>query len=49
MDRQIEAIIESNVELNQECLQELIHDDKEVQDLVEVIFMQTAVNPNAES
>ena len=39
MDRQMEAIIESNVELNQECLQELIHDDKEVQSEIDVIVM----------
>ena len=49
MDRQIEAIIESNIALSQECLQELIHDDEEVQTEVDVIVMQTAVNLNANS
>ena len=39
MDRQIEAIIESNIALSQECLQELVHDDEEVQTEVDVIVM----------
>jgi hypothetical protein len=49
MDRQIEAIIESTIELNQECLQELVHDNVDVQAEVDVIVMQTAVNLNADS
>ena len=49
MDRQIEAIIESSIELNQECLQELVHDNLDVQAEVDVIVMQTAVNLNADS
>jgi len=49
MDRQIEAIIESNIALSQECLQELIYDDEEVQTEVDVIVMQTAVNLNTDS
>ena len=50
MDRQIEAIIESKIELNQECLQELNNlDDEEMQADVDIIVMQTAVNINADS
>ena len=50
MDRQIEAIIESKIELNQECLQELNNlDDEEMQTDVDIIVMQTAVNINADS
>ena len=50
MDRQIEAIIESKIELNQECLQELNYlDDEEVQADVDIIIMQTAINLNADS
>jgi len=50
MDRQIEAIIESKIELNQECLQELNNlDDEEVQADVDIIVMQTAINLNADS
>ena len=47
MDRQIEAIIESKIELNQECLQEL--NNLEVQADVDIIVMQTAINLNADS
>ena len=50
MDRQIEAIIESKIELNQECLQELNNlNDEEVQADVDIIVMQTAINLNADS
>ena len=50
MDRQIEAIIESKIELNQECLQELNNlEDEEVQADVDIIVMQTAINLNADS
>ena len=50
MDRQIEAIIESKIELNQECLQELNNlADEEVQADVDIIVMQTAINLNADS
>ena len=50
MDRQIEAIIESKIELNQECLQELNNlDDEDVQADVDIIVMQTTTNLNADS
>jgi DNA replication protein DnaD len=50
MDRQIESIIESKIELNQECLQELNNlDDEEVQADIDIIVMQTAINFNADS
>ena len=50
MDRQIEAIIESKIELNQECLQELNNlNDEDVQADVDIIVMQTTINLNADS
>jgi hypothetical protein len=49
MDRQMEAIIESCNELNQECLQELVNTNKEVQEDVQLIVMQTSVSINADS
>ena len=49
MDRQMEAIIESCNELNQECLQELVNTSKEVQEDVQLIVMQTSVSINADS
>ena len=49
MDHQIEAIIESNIALNQECLQELVTTSEEVQKDVHLIVMQTSVSINADA